>query len=54
MGRKGYFENLSLYIALGFTIGYNVAKERLTNSVESENMDYFSEDEISQINQPNK
>ena len=53
-GRKGYFENLSLYVALGFTIGDNPARERLTNNVEGESMFYFSEDEISKINQLNK
>ena len=53
-GRRGFFENLSLYVALGFTIGDKEVTKRLTNKVEGESMFFFNQEEISKIDDMNK
>ena len=51
---KGYFENLSSFIALGFAIGDGVVTERSTKKIEGESVFYFSEEDMPRIDHLNK
>ena len=53
-GRKGFFENLALYVALGFTLGDKEVTKRLTNKVEGDGTFFFDQEEISEIDGMNK
>ena len=53
-GRKGYFENLVQYAALGFEIGNQEVEKYLTNTKEGESMFLFSKEEIKNITKMKK
>ena len=53
-GRKGYFENLVQYAALGFEIGNQEVEKFLTNTEKGESMFLFSKEEVEKINNMKK
>ena len=52
--RKGYFENLEQYVALGFEIGNSRVEKILTNITQGESMFLFSKEEIQSITKMKK